>query len=261
MNWILLVLVIAVVALVLLYFWRIRKSEGRGRNREIRENRMEKRSVDMGASPEGEYYKEINWPALLIFFVIVVLILNVAFLYPTTIPAMFYYSELLVSAFMWQRMAFLPLWIGIIILLFAWGPGTLFKPVVVFEGKNHWYYKVRGPDRGLVSFYLVRNLGKQPVVIYKAYLRKRGLSFYVEASDLITEPGRRPSLIVVEGLGTGEVREILALQKENRELKIESQKLWRELRLRHAPGVDLVMETMAQMRGGGNGESERKEKK
>lgn len=201
-------------------------------------------------SPEGEYYKEVNWLAIFVFFIIVILILNVAFLYPTTIPAAFYFTELQISAFLWERMAFLPLWAGIVLILFAWGPLTLWKPVIVYEGKNHWYYKVRGPDRGLVSFYLMKDLGKQPAVIYKAYLRKKGLSYYVEASDLIIEPGKRPSLIVIEGLGTGEVREILALQKELRELKVENQKLWRELRLRHAPSVDLVHETMKLMRGG-----------
>lgn len=260
MNLLLLAIVVTIISGGISYFWLVRKSEAHRRNREIRRNRLEKRSEDMETSPEGEYFKEVNWLAIFIFFIIVILILNVAFLYPTTIPAAFYLAELQISAFLWERMTFLPLWVGIVLLLFAWGPFTLWKPVIVYEGKNHWYYKVRGPDRGLVSFYLMRNLGKQPIVIYKAYLRKKGLSYYVEASDLIVKPGRRPSLIVVEGLGTGEVREILALQKDNRELKVENQKLWRELRLRHAPGVELVHETMKLMRGG-NDEGPVKERK
>ncbi|MEM3191606.1 MAG: hypothetical protein QW292_05825 [Candidatus Parvarchaeota archaeon] len=224
------------------------------------EAEWEERSKDMGTSPEGEYYSDVNWLALFVFFVIVILILNVAFLYPSIIPAAFYSMELQISAFLWQRLTILPLWAGLLILLFAWGPFTILKPVLVYEGKNHWYFKVRGPDRGLVSFYLFRNLGRQPVVVYKAYLRHRGLSYYVEASDLIIEPGKRPSLIVIEGLSTGEVREILALERENRELKIENQKLWRELRLRHAPSVDLVMQTLLLSKGGG-GSNEPPEKK
>ena len=260
MNWLLLAIVAAVIAAGITYFWWIRKSEAYKRNREIKKNKLESRPVDAGSSPEGEYYKEISWIAVFIFAVMVILILNVAFLYPTTIPDAFYSLELQLSAFLWQRLTLIPLWAGIVILLFVWGPFTLLKPVIVYEGKNHWYYKVRGPDRGLVSFYLLRNLGKQPIVVYKAYLQKKGLSYYIEASDLIVEPGRRPSLIVVEGLGTGEVREILALQREVRELKIENQKLWRELRLRHAPSVDLVHETMRLMRGG-NDETHDKEKK
>ncbi|MCL6002272.1 MAG: hypothetical protein M1556_01305 [Candidatus Thermoplasmatota archaeon] len=260
MNMELLVLVAAVIAAVVFFFWRIRYSQSHRRNRDLRKNRLERRSVDMGASPEGEYYKEINWLAIFVFAVIVILVLNVAFLYPTIVPGAFYYGELLISGFLWQRMTFLPLWIGLIILLLAWGPGTLWKPVLVFEGKNHWYYKVRGPDRGLISFYLIRNLGKQPVTVYKAYVRKKGLSYYIEASDLIIEPGRRPSLIVVEGLGTGEVREILALQKENRDLKIYSQKLERELRIRYAPSIELIQDTLRLTRGGTSDESSKGKK-
>jgi len=259
-NLLLLAVTVVVIAAVLFYLWTIRKSGARGINKEIKKNKLESRPVDADSSPEGEYYKEISWVAIFIFAVMVILILNVAFLYPTNIPAAFYSLELQLSAFLWQRLTIIPLWVGIVILLFAWGPFTLLKPVIVYEGKNHWYYKVRGPDRGLISFYLLRNLGKQPIVVYKAYLRKNGLTYYIEASDLIIEPSRRPSLIVVEGLGTGEVGEILKLRDENRKLKIYLQRVVRESQLRHAPSVDLVLETIKLMRGGSDEAHDREKK-
>ena len=171
----------------------------------------------------------------LVFFVVVItiiIIFNIAFLSSTVISALFYTTILKVSAFLWQRMTVMPLWVFIGILLFAWGPFTLFKPILVFEGHNYWYYKVRGPDRGLISFYLIRNMGKQPVIVLARNLRSEGLTYYVQSNDLVQDVSRKPNLIVIEGLSTGEVRENLELQHQLRECRIREQKMEWELKIK-----------------------------
>ena len=248
----LLIIIIAAIVGVFAFFIWFRHSKYHKIGKEIKnESNDESRSNDMPTRPDGEYYREINWLAIIVFFVIIVMIFSVAFLSPTVIPALFYLMELKASAFLWQRMTVMPLWAFLGILLFAWGPFTLFKPTLVFEGHNYWYYKVRGPDWGLITFYLIRNMGKQPITILTGNLRRKGLTYYVQSNDLVQDVSRKPNLIVIEGLSTGEVRENLELQRQLHESRKNENKLWRELRKIHAPGLETIYQYLEKQRGEG----------
>ena len=119
----------------------------------------------------------VDWLFIFIVSVFGLLIIMVAFLYPTQISEGFYTLLSQIDQFLWTPLTLFPVWSGILIIFLVWIFGDLFKRVVIVNGDKIWYTSKFEED-GVIYFKELRFLGRKKIGIAKEYLAHNGAMYF-----------------------------------------------------------------------------------
>ena len=180
----------------------------------------------------GEREPELNLADWAIIFIGVILLIAFIFLFDTVLPEWGFIIYKNAMIYLWKPISWMPLWVGILVVLGIYTVGDFFKPVLVYGPNKTWYIHKKFAD-DLWHFYTLRSLGRRELVVHKDRIVIRGFFAIVTVKDLtIKEISKRQTFI--EGHGIIEVTQASLTRDENRMFYSENRKLRDELAARDA---------------------------
>ena len=171
--------IVAIVAVVMLLIFRRHGKEKQTKGIGPNNTPTEKYSVSKVSIAKREDPIRLNGWIIGILVLLFILLLNVVFLYPTFIPAEFYYIEGQLVALLWERMAFMPVWVGLLIATFLYFFATWFRPTLVFNAKTYWYYGKPEPRDGVYKFRIFRGVHLVEYQVAEELVTSTAMNYYV----------------------------------------------------------------------------------
>jgi len=180
----------------------------------------------------GEREPELNLADWAIIFIGVILLIAFIFLFDTVLPEWGFIIYKSAMIYLWKPISWMPLWVGILVVLGIYTIGDFFKPVLVYGPNKAWYLRKKFADH-LWHFYTLRSLGRKELIVHDDRIVMRGLFATVTVKDLtIKEISKRQTFI--EGHGIIEVTQISLMKDDNRWLYNENRKQRDEIAARDA---------------------------
>jgi len=140
---------------------------------------------------------QIDWLFIFIVSVFGLLIIMVAFLYPTEISEGFYTLLSQIDQFLWTPLTLFPVWSGLLIIFLVWVFGDLFKRVVIVNGEKIWYTSKFEED-GVMYFKELRFLGRKKIGIANEYLAHNGAMYFTLIKGMRIWDSRDPTVEVFQ---------------------------------------------------------------
>ena len=170
--------VVTIVAVVMILIFRRHGREKQTEGTDIN-NPSDKYSVSKVSIAKREGPIKLNGWIIGILVLLFILALNVVFLYPTFIPAEFYYIEGQLVALLWERMAFMPVWVGLMTATFLYFFATWFRPTLVFNARTYWYYGKPEQRDGVYKFRIFRGVHLVEYQVAEELVTNTAMNYFV----------------------------------------------------------------------------------